>query len=109
MGRVNQMPAIGKYSTEPILKETIIKDHYVITKSENEKLKAMISALPKVGYDDGWFPTMKQAEELTNNLPESYDFLLWIMTSNEELSEEEDHQEVTDYIGSVLSEKVFVA
>lgn len=62
---------------------------YCISDLEAKRIGALAAgAHCAVGDTDGWYPTVEQANELSENVANKYSFIRWIVESNPELSEQ---------------------
>lgn len=71
----------SKYPKTPVLR---YEDDVAIL--PNEYFDEIVYRLDNCGYRvgelDGWYPTMRQAEELAKNAVDHYEFIFWITESN---------------------------
>lgn len=104
MGRVNQIPSAAKFkNVTPLGTE---KGKFLISKEDHDRITYINQSVSKIGRTDDWFPSMNQAMELALDPVSNYQFIQWILYSNQELAAE--NQEVTEYLKGVLKDNFVV-
>lgn len=95
----NRTADASKYPKTPVLR---YEDDVAIL--PNEYFDEIVYRLDNCGYRvgelDGWYPTMRQAEELAKNAVDHYEFIFWITESNYELAQK--HSDVQNYLINAL-------
>lgn len=81
----------------------MLEENITTKRISHEKWSAMYDRITDNGHPlTGWYPTMENAEYLAMDPVGNYEFILWILYSNDrrELSEEE--RKVEKYLEHVL-------
>lgn len=71
----------------------------------HEKWSAMLDRIMDNGHPLlGWYPTMEDAKYLAKDPVDNYEFILWILYSNDNRELTEEEQEVEDCLESILND-----
>lgn len=84
----------------PISEISQVEDHLRIT---DEEFGCLLDRILSNGYRlEDWYPTMENAEELTANMRENYQFIVWILESNDEMELNEEQVKVEQFLQEKL-------
>lgn len=83
----------------------MLEENITKKKISHEKWSAMFDRIVDNGHPlTGWYPTMADAEYLAQDPIGNYEFILWILYSNDRRELLEDELEVEDYLERILQD-----
>lgn len=81
------------------------EEKVMVKNISHEKWSAMLDRITNNGRPlIGWYPTMEDAKELSKDPVENYEFIIWILYSNDSLDLMEDELKVEEYLELLLNE-----
>ena len=77
----------------------------MVKKISHEKFESMLDRILNNDYPlEDWYPTMKDAVEMSADPVRYYEFILWILESNQDMKLNEEQKEVEKYLQRLLRE-----
>lgn len=74
-------------------------------KISHEKWSAMLDRISNNGHPlVGWYPTMEDAKEISEDPVDNYEFIIWILYSNDNIELKDDELKVESYLELTLNE-----
>lgn len=105
MARTNQIPSLSQYRKP---RTTINKDGLLsISEREKKRVREINESIRPVGEIDGWFPNIKNAEKIAQDITGNYDFIDWLILSHEKSGGKIGDQAVVDFLKNALKKGEF--
>ncbi len=75
-----------------------------VKKISSDKFDAMLERIINNGHPiSGWFPTMEDAKKIIEQPIENYEFILWILESNPDLTLTEEQEAAYNLLQETLA------
>ena len=76
-----------------------------VKKISSDKFDAMLERIIHNGHPiSGWFPTIEDAKKIIEKPIENYEFIIWILESNPNLTLTEEQEAVYDLLQNTLTQ-----
>lgn len=102
MARTNQIPSCNQYRKPRIIINN--KGNLSISERERKRVRDINESIRPVGKIDGWFPDIKCAEVITQDMAANYDFIDWLIISHENSGGKIGDADVVDFLKNALIE-----